>query len=578
MRTPKAFLTATLIAVLLLLPAPLAAAGADPTSTQGSVEVGVWDASTDGSPDVVSEYEPDQGGADLAVEVETFQDWGHLFLTAHGRAANDQAFELGLDVGRSVRTHTTYTALLHRLGRDPLTNLEAATQHGRVVWHTDLSPEGRYEIDYGQLTHRTELQFPGAPALTLGLGYRLQEREGFKQALTVSHCDSCHVVSQSRPIDESTEDASLDATWAFGGGQVKASFLHRELRDSAPALTLVFDDALQPELRTPLFDNRLSFDSAQGPQEVHRRPELTKDVIKLEVALADVAGFAVDLGGVWTSTENEGTGLTSDYNGYLVSATRKLKESWQLRWRARAYSIDNDDVFVDIAEPAGIAGPHLGRTYRQAYGFDPDYLRRSSLDRQVFESKTDLSYRMGKKAGTFKLTWDLESIDRDNYEVAPGETRTTENVLGLSWWGRPRKGMRLRASLRHGEVDHPFALVDGGFSTLVSPMVTSPFAPQAAQYFQFQDARVAETTAAPETWDELKASLSQIFDGKTLSVSYRYWDGDNDDGDFTDWSRTQQSATASLWGMPAPRWQWNLAYTWQDTELGFPIFIPIFDG
>ena len=479
---------------------------------------------------------------------------------------------------RSVRSRTSYSALLHRLGRDPLTNLEAATNHGRFVWHTDRDPDRLYEIDYGVLSHRTELQFPAAPALTVGLGYRRQEREGYKQALTVSHCDSCHVTSQSRPIDETTEDASLDAAWAFPGGQVTASFLHRELREGVQSISLLFDDALQPELRIPIFDNRLSFDSAQGPVEVHQRPDITKDVGKIEVSLAEVAGFAVDLGGVWSSTENEVTGLVADYDGYRVTASRQLKENWQLRWRGRTYSIDNEDVFVDIAEPVSIAGPQVGRTYREAYGFDPDFLRRSALNRTVLESKTDLRYRVGKKAGTFKFTWNLESIDRDNYEVAPGETRTTENVLGVSWWGRPRKGMRLRASLRHGDVDHPFAVVDGGFSTLVSPRVSSPFAPQAVQYFQFQDARVAETTNAPESWDELKLNFSQVFEGKTVSLSYRYWDGENQDGDFTDWSRTHQSATASMWGMPAPRWQWNLAYTWQDTELGFPIFIPIFDG
>ena len=578
MRTHEALPAAAGIALLLLTPAPSAAEGEDAPATRGSIEVGGWDASTDGSPDVVSEYEPDDGGGEARVEVETFQDWGHLFLRAHGRASNDQDAALKLDVGRSLRSRTEFSSLLHRLGRDPLTNLEAATDHGRYVWHTDLDPDQQYEIDYGVLTHRTELQLPGARALTVGLGYRRQEREGFKQALTVSHCDSCHVISQSRPIDETTEDASIDAAWAFGGGRVKASFLHRELRQKAPPITLLFDDALQPELRIPIFDNRLSFDSAEGPQEVHSRPDITKDVARVEVVLAGLAGFAVELGGVWSSTENENTGLAADYNGYLVTAAREFKEKWRLRWRARIYSIDNDEVFVDIAEPVAIAGPQRGRTYLEAYGFDPDFLRRSSLDREVFESKTDLRYRIGRKAGTFKVSWELESIGRDNYEVAPGETRTTENVLGVSWWGRPRKGMRLRASLRHGDVENPFALVDGGLSTLVSPRVSSPFAPEAAQYFEFQDARTAQTTAAPETWDELKLSSSQLFGGRNLSLSYRYWDGDNDEGDFTAWSRTQHSATASLWASPAPRWQWNVAYTWQDTELGFPIFIPIFDG
>lgn len=54
---------------------------------------------------------------------------------------------------------------------------------------------------------------------------------------------------------------------------------------------------------------------------------------------------------------------------------------------------------VDAVERLAIAGPQADRNYRQIYGFDPDYLRRSSLDRQVFDSRLDLSRRLGFKHG-----------------------------------------------------------------------------------------------------------------------------------------------------------------------------------
>lgn len=542
------------------------------------VRVGGWDTSVDDSPDVAAEYETTDGGVELDLDAFALRDWGHFALAVQALDGDDYDATIDFDVKRSLRSHTEITGLLHRLGHDPLTNLEAATSHGRVVLHTDLDPLRDYEISYGVLDHRTELQPRSSPNLTFGFDYRLQEREGHRQALAVSHCDACHVTSQSRPVDETTEDAGIDAALAWKGGTARVSFNHRTFEEKTPFITLLFDDALHPELRLPIFDNRLQYDSAQGPQPIHAVPEISKDVGKIALVFDDVGGFVVTLDGVWSTTENEMTGLEADYQGTSLAAVKTFGD-YRLRWRTRALSIESDEIFVDIAEPAGIAGPQAGRTFREIYGFDPDFLRQSSLDRQVLESKLELSYRIGKKAGTVRLGWDFETMDRDFYEVAPGETETTENVLGLSWNARPKRGLRLSAAYRHGAVDHPFALVNGGFSTLVSPQVPSPFAPAGAQYYEFQNARIADTTASPESWDELKLSLGRVFDDQSLlSASYRYWDGDNDDGDLTDWSRTNQTATVSYAAMPAPTWQWYVAYTWHDSELLFPSFVPIFDG
>lgn len=573
----RALFVLAVAATLAVAPPPLV--GQEEEVTQGSVEVGAWDASTEDSPDLVTEYEPNEGGPEVLLDVETFQDWGSLLLSAHARDNDDQLYGLSFDVGRKLRSETEYTRLLHRLIHDPLENLQATTNHGRVVWETDFDPGREYGISHRLLEHRTELQLPQAQGLTFGLIYRNQERRGTRQHLTVSHCDACHVNAQSRPVDETTEDTGFEALYAWGGGQVEASFVHRELTEGTRFITLLFDDALQPELRTPIFDNRMQWDSAQGPQPVDLRPDLTKDVGRLEATFADLGGFVVNAGGVWQATENEYTGLEADYRGYLVNVSRSFKQGWNLRWRGRAYTIDNDDVFVDVAEPVAIAGPHLGRTYREVYGFDPDFLRRSALDRDVLESRFDLSYRISRKAGTVKLEWDFENVDREAFEVAPGETDTTENVVGVSWWARPRKGLRVDAALRHAEVDNPFTNLDGAYSTLVSASAASPFAPTSAQYYEFQDARIADVTALPASWDELKLGLSKLFSaGLNLNASYRYWDGDNDEGDLADWSRTHQAATVSLFAAPAPTWQWHLAYTYHDSELDLPVTIPIFDG
>ena len=190
--------------------------------------------------------------------------------------------------------------------------------------------------------------------------------------------------------------------------------------------------------------------------------------------------------------------------GYLFTAAKRLSDDWSFRWRGRGYTIDNDDVFVDAVERLGVAGPQAGRTYREIYGFDPDYLRQSALSRDVVESNLDFTRRLGKKSGRLRLFWNYESIDRDTFEVAPGETDTTTNLLGAAWWARPAKGWKTQVRLQHGETDNPFTNVNGAFSTLTSPAVPNPFHPDAAQYYTMRAAKVMDTTALAGSWDEIK--------------------------------------------------------------------------
>lgn len=574
---------------LLLLATPAAAQGQDqnqdqllePTAgTTGSLELGFLNSSLSGSPDFVSRYLPaDVSRPAARFELESHPEWGNVRLSLDGQHENNQKHSLIFDIGRVLRSTTTYTRYTPRLGHDPMTNLEAATTHGRVVRYSDLDPTRAYELTNALLEHRTEIQPSGLSALTLGLGYRDQRRDGFHQTMAISHCDTCHVVSQSHPIEERLREGTLDATLSWLNGFVKGSFTRRELRQGTAAVDVLYDRALHPELRTPLFDNRVQFDALDGPQAVDHLQDSNKNIARAQLHVSDLAGFALAAGGVWSGTKNHFTGLQADYQGYSFSAARRFKKKLNLRFRGRAYFLDNDDFFVASTERLGTAGPQAGQTYQEIYGFDPSFLRQSSLNRDVYETNLDVTYKLGKKAGKIKALWRFRSIDRQHYEVAPGVNKTTTHVLGLSWRPRPAKGLRVIADYRHGSVDNPFMLLDGACSNLVSPgPLPSPFAPQAAQYFEFHDARVADTTASPQSWNEIRLRSTYTRGPTSFSGNYRWWEGSNDAGDLTDWSRKNQSAGATLWTMPSEKWEWYVAYTWQKLDLGNPTCVPLFDG
>lgn len=568
----------SLLAALLLL-SPCVVGAQDDGTTTGSVEIGGRTVDTDGSPNLVAEYATTDDGVVLDLDVATHQDWGSLFVEIAGVDPDETAGRLDFDLGRMVRSHTSYQSFVHNLGHRSMDYLEATSTNGKVVFHTDFAPGFEYRTTYRDLANRTEFQLPHLSLLTFAVELRDQHRGGHTQAFTTSHCDTCHVKSQPHRLDERTTDGTLEATIAGAWGRLRGSITSRELRQGSPSVTVEFDDALHPELQLPVFDARLQYDDDVGPVPADLRPDINKDTSRLDLALADVAGFAVTAGGVWSETENRYTGLTSNYAGYAVNAARRLGDSWRLRWRGRVYSIDSDDVFVDTIERVGVAGPQAGLTYEEIYGVNYDWWRRSALDRNAVESKLDASYRLGRAAGTLHFQWDFSSLDRDNYQVLPGKTDTTTNLFGVSWRGRPAKGARLEAALRHADISNAFTLINGSCSTLVSDRYANPWDPATPQYDDFQQARIAETTASPSSWDEAKLLGSVSLGGAAMaSATYRYWSGDNTDGDLTDWSRTNQTATITLWSAPAATWDWYAAYAWQRSELDAPACIPIFDG
>jgi hypothetical protein len=543
-----------------------------------SVEIGYFDTSTDGSPDMAAEYRDTGSGVTGVATVASHQDWGSLYFLGAYQSADTQAGELSFDIKRMVRSQTSYEKFIHRLGHDPMTNLESTSTNGKVVWHTDLSPDQEYDLNYSLLESRTELQLPSVRAVTFGLEFREQKRDGHAQAYTTSHCDNCHIYSQSHKLDETTSDVTIDGKLAWKGGYAKVAFTSRDLKYGTPSVSLTFDEALHPELQTPVFENRLQFDSEVGPVPVDLWPDSSKDKTRIEFALNDVLGFAVNANGIWSKTENRYTNLQSDYTGYVLSAARGWKSGWRLRWRGQAYSIDNDNVFIDVNDRPGIAGPHVGQTFEDVWGVNFDQTRYSALNRDVFSSNADLSKRLGRALGTVRFTWNFETIDREHYEVLPGEFETTTNLLGIGWRSRPAKGWNLEANLKYADIDNVFMLIDGTCSTLVSDPYPNPWNPETPQYFDFHNARIADTTASASSW--LRADLRAGYTSGRTTVfgKYIYYDGDNTDGDLTDWSRQSNTALVTVWSAPTETFNWYATYTFMDSDLGVPACIPVFDG
>ena len=120
-----------------------------------------------------------------------------------------------------------------------------------------------------------------------------------------------NILVREAGVDDAAEDAGADALVTWGGGQLKASFNHRTYEEDG-RITLLFDDALHPEQRRPLFDNRLQYDSDVGIVQADLWPDIDKNKTRLDLVFNDLGGFTVTGNGVWSTTENEYTNLQAD--------------------------------------------------------------------------------------------------------------------------------------------------------------------------------------------------------------------------------------------------------------------------
>ncbi|MCX7895553.1 MAG: GSU2204 family CXXCH-containing (seleno)protein [Thermoanaerobaculum sp.] len=560
--------------LVLLFPVALTA------QVTGTVQIGGHSAVEKDNPARAAEYSTTESGPDAAVSLQ-YQGQGFFLAVESSALATDrQDHALTFELGRMVRSHTTFSKLPHRLVHDTLPNLAGSISDVKIVYGEDLDPTAQYGIRYDQLTNHTQFQFPGAGWLTLSTHFREQWRQGHVQSLSVAHCYNCHVVSQTRALDHHTKDAGISAAATVANFTIKATASSRDAREREGPPLRLYNRAQHPALRTPLFDDRATYDSRNGPLPYNWYPTQEKETYKLTVTNPNLAGFSLLFSAASSQLTNTHTGNEVEYDGLSLSFARKLSQRARLALFLRSYSFESTPYFYDSPEPVAAAGPYAGKTYRQQYGFDPDYLRLSALDRDVLEGTLRLSYKLGK--GTTLLgQYQIRQLDRVHMEVAPGETTTLENQLRVQLTSRPTKGLNLRAALAFADISHPFMHLNAACNP--NPMQTvavpSPVVPGSVQYYQMYAARVADLTASPSRFWEARASASyQTPTSFLANLSVRWWDGENQDLDLTDWAKSVAGITASVGWIPGEEWQAHLGATLGRMQTKAFFCIPVMDG
>jgi len=523
------------LALLLLTALPVMAEGEE--GFEGEVTIGGHIGDINDYGGKVGEYEQvaEDGRIDGELKMEGANDgvFWHLYARPHN--SMDQDYSASLDFRRILRASYSFHKLPHYLGNDPLTNIDSK-MGGKMNTYENLDVDSDYVIAYSEHNAEMDLAIPSMPNLTFNFGYREQMRQGHRQQLSVSHCGNCHVEGVGREVDESTRDLTAGATLRAGVMTMDYQYLTRAFSDSGSTPTRFYDNAMHPVRGETwvdpetgetvnygvIFNARLQFEDET--REVGLVPDVDKDSHKVR-ARFDLPGSAsLTASAISAKVENQWTGLATDSSGFHAQYTDKWgeKNKWRFNVKLRHQSIDNDDIFIDVAN---------SEEYESRWGGSFDYLRQSSLNRDITTAGADLSYRTSSKLNIRGgLEW--KSTDREYYEVAENETRTDalRFYASLNW--RPMSKFRFRLTGEHSDIDNPFASPLAVMESDIDDVADR-------QYWQRTAYYTGDVAAMPTSADKWRATATwNVNTRSTLSANLRWTDQSNDELTYTDWNRT----------------------------------------
>lgn len=412
-----------LIHVLLILGLAAAFPADEP---KNEVAIVYTAAGEDGSAEKAAEYRDtdDSPGARVKIALPTGQR-GLMLLSGHVSTLDDKAMRLDRWMDDHFSVTLDHNEFVHTLSHDPLSNLYAVSDI-KVTQATDTDPGKVHRVRNAETALNLDYAVHGYENLMFFVRCRDQGRKGNHQSLVVGHCDTCRIVGYTQQMDQTTEDLTAGASWTGGRWTLKASHMDRSFEENTADLYHTYADARHPANRNYLFNDRIQYDADNGPVPAHVTPESEKTEDRIEVGCAWNTG---DLAAGWSSAKVTNLDLALDFDAMQAGVVQKIGERSLVQFKARSYSIDNDEVFIDTVEPVAVAGPYAGQTYRQKYAYDPDWTRYSAMNRDVQEGVAEFQRRFSSKS-VFKAGVRYTVIEREvcaTCHAAPGDDDMPSN-------------------------------------------------------------------------------------------------------------------------------------------------------
>ncbi len=534
----------------------------------------------------VGEYKVMDQGIHPTFEFSASGNKGDDYLEFRGQFLDEkeQSYYLDVDFRRMIRQSFEYDRFQHWLDHDSLNNLNAvyspADPHV-VTHHTDYDMGKDYQIIHSEIKSKTTIVLPFIPGGELSFDYRKEMRDGHRQSLTMSKCTSCHVQSHSREIAEETEDYMPSIKAKFGKARsaqlaLEYSYLYREFKEEGATPTNLYDEGINPrKIGSKPFGDRLWYQNQE--LEYDQVPKMDKQVHTVKAkGSAPVINTSLFAAYVNSNVKNRDVGIETDSDTASVRISNTSIPGLALDAGFRCMEIRNDDVLVDYQLPTG-TNPTYSGTYQSYYpDFEWPYTRKSALSRHDYRGDLKARYTIRPGLSVYG-SYEWKQIDRDDYEVAEGETETQTDTYKVGVNARLGP-VRTRVRYIYQDIDDQFASAtangQGGACEAYGTQGITGNWRDGIQYYKFWDTRTQDMSNLPEKRHEIVANATYpIRHNLSLTGNYRWVDEDTISGD-----GVVNMPSVSLWYAPHPKLSFMLSYMYDDETRESRICIPVFNG
>lgn len=582
---------------------------------EGDIAVGAHSVSTEDAQSKAGKYYP------LSSSFALFS-WWNFDISEHDQIRldlrfldeDDQKHRIWGSFSPALTFSASMNKFVHNLNHDPLKNLAATDEAGKIIYATDLDPKARYGIVYEEDKAHLTYRPTGARPFSISGGAQVLKREGHQQNLSTSHCFSCHTIGQTQGVDEDLTVFAGRIGYETPNWGVSLAATTQEFDDAADEISIFYEDALQPVFKTPVFYNRVQYRNGVFPVGITTTWQRNTQLLQgywhgasahLDATVA-AAQTEADRNKEADFQGGLNPGLSSDYLSARLRFLYDFGRATSLKLIGRYEKVDSDDVFVDVNEPTGVAPAfNNGRTYSDLYGpngsfrqgdwdgaydFTPwvaDYTRRSAASRKVISGRADVLFRFGEGyRQRLKVALTGRDIDRESYEVTDdGDTQTTEYTLKGAYYGRTDK-LRYQVAAEYYQADHAFNYVDGGCleagfdPTLVNGAYPTPGAPWVSlQYFELHQLRFANLSNRPTDGLSLNGQVNFLpSENLSVNVNAKWLDQKNDETQVSDWAREYLDLGATIWWAPSARFYLVGSVNWMQDDQETHVCVPLMDG
>lgn len=530
---------------------------------------------------VVSEYADTENDVDAVLRMRHLHaaDDVHLQLDLDYRTPDDMDLEMSVRKGGWLKSTTRYQKLTHKLGHDAMqgfgfresTDPDNNTPGGKMVTFEDLNPGDHYGVTYEDLQQIFEFMVGESVPTTIEVGFRAQRRDGIRQAMSVSHCDNCHLESQTAHVDEVTTDLWAKLVTRFARAELSYKFTHSQFENDTPEMTRYFDLARHPVTGASgvEFTTRQIYDGETLPINHNGDNESTTHTFKAHGSLSNESELVGSVALVETTNEAMNLDYSATSGSVRYSHTAQEGKLFADVWLT-SYKLESDEIFMDLPS---------WREGRAGGGQDFDFWRYSATDRTVTMLKARATFKLDSQS---RLTagYRLKDLSRDHLATTYEDLAAGRGSDAISHrldvrYDRRNSAGRFWGKVNYEITDHPFANANG---ILEQPLDMSPL-PDNTQTFYFQRVRTGEASNQPSKDLSLSLSYSgKVGKGTHYNLLAKYRDAQNDELNSYTWDMSSMTADASLFATLGGNSILTAGYGFHDVASDALVSIPIFDG